>query len=133
MSQKIIDAIYECCLVPECWPDVLDQLSEIAGARGGVLFTATAAKAIPYWVGSRGISDDLEAYVSEGWLLSDQRQPRLFTSDYDRMFTSDRASFLTEQDLFTPEEMERDPVMQGFYRARGLGPVAITSSALHRG
>jgi DNA-binding CsgD family transcriptional regulator len=118
----LIDSIYECALAPECWPGVLDRIAGIAGARGGVLFTATRSASIPYWVGSPGIADDLDAYVSEGWLLRDPRRERLLAME--------EARFVTERELFTAAELARDPTADGFYRARGLGAVAITGVPL---
>jgi hypothetical protein len=40
MDPELVDRIYECSLVPELWPGVLDGLAKIAEAEGGVLFTA---------------------------------------------------------------------------------------------
>ncbi|MBA4174820.1 MAG: helix-turn-helix transcriptional regulator, partial [Hyphomicrobium sp.] len=40
MVQELIDRIYECSFAPDMWPDVLDELSHLAEAQGGVLFAA---------------------------------------------------------------------------------------------
>jgi len=40
MTDNLIDRTYESSFVPELRPGILDALSNIAGARGGVLFTA---------------------------------------------------------------------------------------------
>jgi hypothetical protein len=37
MSVSLIDKIYECCFVPEYWPDVLDQLGHIANGPRAAL------------------------------------------------------------------------------------------------
>jgi hypothetical protein len=41
VNQHLIDRIYECSFAPELWPAVLDELAQIADARGGLLFAAT--------------------------------------------------------------------------------------------
>jgi hypothetical protein len=42
MDLQLIDRIYESSLVPELWPDVLDELGRIAEATGGTLFITKA-------------------------------------------------------------------------------------------
>ncbi len=43
MDQQLVDLIYECSFLPELWPGVLDELTKIADARGGVLIATNAA------------------------------------------------------------------------------------------
>jgi hypothetical protein len=50
MDSQLIDRIYECSFAPELWPGVLDELAQMAGARGGVFFAAdlnTGSRTMP--------------------------------------------------------------------------------------
>ena len=40
MPTELIDRIYECSVVPELWPTVLDDLARLTESRGGLLFSA---------------------------------------------------------------------------------------------
>jgi hypothetical protein len=40
MDTKLIDRIYESCLVPEFWPEVLDELGRLADAPGASVRSA---------------------------------------------------------------------------------------------
>jgi hypothetical protein len=42
MDPELVDRIYECSLVPELWPGVLDELGRIAETPGGTLFITKA-------------------------------------------------------------------------------------------
>src|ERR1700719_136134 len=61
MEQELIDRIYECAFVPELWPDVLDELAKIAGARGGFLFAAN--KEVLNWTASASLCAGMEVFV----------------------------------------------------------------------
>jgi hypothetical protein len=39
LNPELIDRIYECSLVPELWPDVLEELRRIAEGTGGSLLS----------------------------------------------------------------------------------------------
>ena len=53
------------------------------------------------------------AFVDEGWAARNARPARLFAARH--------AGFLTDLDVFTPEEIEADPLFTEFLRPRGLG------------
>jgi DNA-binding CsgD family transcriptional regulator len=124
MDPQLIDRIYESSFLPDLWPQVLSELAEIAGGRGGVLFVANA-DGILRWSGSERIREDLDAYVSEGWLSRDLRQARVIGSRH--------AGFLTDKDLFSETERANDPTIRDYYIARGLGWTAITGVPLSTG
>jgi hypothetical protein len=64
MTDDLIDRIYESSFVPELWPGILDALSDIAGARGGVLFAAHSK--VLNWTATANLAETFRAYV--GWL-----------------------------------------------------------------
>jgi len=125
MDPQLIDRIYESSFLPDLWPQVLSELAEIGGGRGAVLFIANESSGILRWSGSERVREDLDIYVSEGWLSRDLRQPRVLSSRY--------AGFLTDKDLFSETELANDPTIADGYRARGLGWTAITGVPLPTG
>ena len=130
MDPQLIDEIYESSFLPERWPGVLGKLADIAGGRGGVLFVTNAEvtndrPGILRWTASEGVRGDLDAYVGEGWIARDLRVPRLAVSPH--------AGFMTDDLLFSEAELETDPTILGYYRARGLGRTAITGVRLPTG
>lgn len=40
MHEHLVDRIYECAVVPEAWPAVLDNVAQLTGSTGGLLFPA---------------------------------------------------------------------------------------------
>ena len=125
MNPQLIDRIYEGLFFPELWPQVLGELAELAGGRGGVLFVANEELGIFRWSGSDRIRDDLEDYVSGDWVRRDLRPGRLIASRH--------AGFLTNDDLFSEAEQASDRTIQDYYRARGLGYTAITGVPMPTG
>ena len=63
MDQQLIDRIYECSVAPELWPSVLDELAQIAGARGGVLFAANTE--VVNWTASASLREGMERFVQK--------------------------------------------------------------------
>jgi DNA-binding CsgD family transcriptional regulator len=111
MGPTLIDRIYESSLVPELWPGVLDELGRIAEAPGGSLFI-TSAK-VQYWTASPDIRERAGRMVNEGWFWRGQLVSRAVAARH--------AGFLTEVDLFTPEELDQEPIYRDFWRPQGVG------------
>jgi DNA-binding CsgD family transcriptional regulator len=123
MDQQFIDRIYECSFAPELWPGVLDELSQIADARGGHL-TAFSTK-ILNWTSSESLRAGLERYYASDLVTRGQRIPRIIGARH--------AGFLREHDFFTDEELHADPLHQDFLRPAGLGWGAATAIPLPTG
>ena len=73
MKTDLIDRIYECSLVPDLWPGVLDELAELAGSRGGLLFSARDR--VLKWTASANLKDIFRSYVEDGWFSRCPRRP----------------------------------------------------------
>jgi hypothetical protein len=73
MDQRPIDRIYECSFAPELWPDVLDGLSQIAGARGGTLFVASTK--VLSWTSSEVLREGMAVFANSDILTRGQRVP----------------------------------------------------------
>lgn len=110
MDSDLIDRIYECSVVPELWPSVLDDLADMTEARGGLLFSARKALC---WTASGSIRDVFEDYVNDGWFLRCPRRPCLMSQA--------QPSFFVEQDFWSEDQIEIDPIYRDFFRPRGLG------------
>jgi DNA-binding CsgD family transcriptional regulator len=116
MAPELIDRIYESSFVPELWPGVLDDLGRIAEAPGGSLFITKAD--VRYWTASPVIRDRAERLVNEGWYWRGQ-----FAS---RSYAMRHAGFLTDLDVFTPDELDQEPIYRDFWRPQGVGWVVGT-------
>lgn len=110
MDGDLIDRIYECSVAPELWPSVLDDLAEMTEARGGLLFSARKTLC---WTASGSIRDVFEDYVNEGWFMRCPRRPCLMSQG--------APSFFVEQDFWSEDQIEVDPIYRDFFRPRGLG------------
>lgn len=110
VAEGLIDRIYECSVVPENWPSVLDDVAALANSDGGLLFSARKAL---NWTASERVSDIFAAYVEEGWFGKCSRRLCLMNQD--------TPSFFVEHDFWTDEEIDADPVYRDFFRPRGLG------------
>jgi DNA-binding CsgD family transcriptional regulator len=116
MGPELIDRIYESSFVPELWPGVLDELGRIAEAPGGSLFI-TGAK-VQYWTASPDIRERAGKMVNGGCFWRGQLVSRAVAARH--------AGFLTEVDLFTPEEFDQEPIYRDLWRPRGVGWVVGT-------
>lgn len=111
MTANLIDTIYEAAIVPELWPVVLDAVAAVAAAEGAVLIAQRGMDVA--WLSSASIKHYVDAYFETGLAFANVRTERLVRLA--------RPGFVTDYDVFTPEDFERDPVISGFFRPRGLG------------
>jgi DNA-binding CsgD family transcriptional regulator len=123
MTDDLIDRIYESSFVPELWPGILDVLSDIAGARGGVLFAAHSK--VLNWTASQNLADTFKVYVEDGWLRRCTRRACWLNHA--------RPGFLVEYDIWKQEELESNPIYRDFLLPRGLGWSAGTALPMPTG
>lgn len=109
--ETLIDDIYQAALVPEKWPDVLGRLSKIIDGAGGLLFTTRLDRI--KWTASPDIHALFEEFLRDGWAAINRRPAQIARLNY--------AGFIRDNDHFTPEELDNDPVYRDFYRKRGIG------------
>lgn len=110
MQNDLVDRIYECSVVPEAWPAVLDDVAALAGSTGGLLFSARKAL---NWTASDSVADVFAAYVNDGWFGKCSRRLCLMSRE--------EPSFFVEHDFWNDDEIGADPVYRDFFRPRGLG------------
>jgi DNA-binding CsgD family transcriptional regulator len=111
VNSELIDRIYESSLVTELWPNVLEELGQIAEATGGTLFITKAD--VQYWTASPGSHERAEKLVNEGWFWRGQVITRAFAARH--------AGFLTELDILTPDELDLEPIYRDYWRPQGVG------------
>jgi len=108
--ESIVEEVYEAAVLPELWPGVLDKVAALSGAAGGVLFTTSGQDV--RWTSSPGMASTMRAFIEEGWLTRNERARRAAALNH--------AGFVNDFDLFTPEEIEQDPMYE-YLRGKGLG------------
>lgn len=122
-SDDIADKIYEAAVVPELWPGVLDAISKRTESAFGALFIYRDS--VQKFVGN----EETERVISDFIALN---QPKL-NSRIEAGVALNRAGFIADHDMFTDEEMARDPFYRDFMYPRGYGWVACTYFPLPTG
>jgi DNA-binding CsgD family transcriptional regulator len=120
MNTQLIDRIYESALVPELWPDVLDELAQLVEARGAQLFAVR--EKVMNWTTSAALTDIFKSYVNDGWFARCDRRVCLFSQN--------KPSFLVEHDFWTNEQLDGNEIYRDFFRPHGLGWSASTGLAM---
>jgi DNA-binding CsgD family transcriptional regulator len=123
MDPELADRIYESSFVPELWPGVLDELGRLAEATGGTLFISKAD--VQYWTASPENHDRAEKMANEGWLWRGRLASRSIAARH--------VGFLTELDLFTPDEWDLEPLCREFWRPQGIGWLVGTAIPIPTG
>jgi hypothetical protein len=117
MRCDLIDQIYESAILPELWPSTLGALADIASARNGWLAIADGDLRL-----CAALTETARNYVAplaaNGAVTQSERRRRAKNLR--------RAGFLGEQDLYTLEEVEKDPFYNRYLHPVGLGWAAAT-------
>ena len=123
MEAELIDRIYECSFVPELWPQVLRDTSKMSESAGASLFVTNPE--VTAWTASKNTRDIAERFVADGWYW----RGRLMSA----IHSSRHPGFLREVDLFSPGELDQEPIFRDSWRKMGLGWGAATAFALPTG
>lgn len=109
LDENLLGDIYEAAHIPESWPSLLDRLSQLTEAWGGMLFTATPETT--RWTASQATTAFFDQFLANGWMA---KNPLV-----ERGVRRDHAGFLTDLDLFTDEELEAEPMYADMRRLGG--------------
>lgn len=110
-DEGLVDLFYEAGLTPSRWRSALSALATRFGGSGAVL---VAQKGDAFaWTSSVGFEHVMRDYVDEGWAARSDR--------IERCARLNRKAFITENDLYGPEELRADPALEGFFLPRGIG------------
>lgn len=110
-GEDFVNSIYEASLRPELWPALLGRLSGMVDAMGAGLFTVSRG-ASP-WVASPELAPIMHSFMQDGWVKMNSRAPRAEALAHP--------GFITDLDVFSTEEIDRDPFYQDFLIPSGLG------------
>ncbi|CAH1671338.1 HTH luxR-type domain-containing protein [Hyphomicrobiales bacterium] len=109
--ENVLDQIYEAALLPEFWPDALTGINQFVGLDGGALFVASEENV--RWTATNSYVETVSAFIEEERWRGNARNTRALTLKH--------AGFITDQQVFSPEELEREPIFTEFLRPRGWG------------
>jgi DNA-binding CsgD family transcriptional regulator len=124
LDEPLIDRIYECAFVPEFWPALLDDLAQIAEARGGCLLTANTA--VLNWTASASLNEVWDTLIAKNLMACGER--------FRRLVALEHAGFLTDLDGYVGEaEMADDPLYRDVLWPIGLGWATATAMPLPTG
>jgi DNA-binding CsgD family transcriptional regulator len=123
VNPELIDRIYECSFAPELWPKVLGEVGRVSEA-GASLFITNEGRIS--WTASKFAHEGTAICVREGWIFRGQLFARLFAARH--------AGFLADLDLFTLDELDREPIYRDIWRSRlGVGWAAATGIPIPTG
>lgn len=107
----LADLFYEAALAPDLWPAALSAFARRFDGSCAVLI----ARGPDGVRSATSIGDDhlVSDYVDGGW---EARSDKIA-----RCRTLNPKAFITERDLYTPEELRGDPALEGFYLPRNIG------------
>lgn len=98
--ERVVDKIYGAVGEPDAWADVLQEVAEAVGARGALLFRpSTGADPLGFW--SPAADDLVDWALGDGKHLHNPRPARAQRRGLGHA--------VTESDLFSQTELERDP------------------------
>ena len=123
MDEQLVDRIYESALVPEHWPNVLDDLTRVADGVGAILVVRQGDS--QSWVSSSGAAARSAQMISEGWLDRSRLVPLGLANAH--------AGFLRDVDVLPAEEWDSDPLYQHFWHPHGIGGMMGTVFRLPTG
>ena len=112
---ETIDLLYRAALEPELWPQALHRLALATGGFGTAMIPITPGDTTGLIV-SPELAESRPDYDREWW-RHDTRVQRIFS----RKLTD---GVCCEAELFTDDEIKRDPMRQEFCRAYGMGAFA---------
>lgn len=111
MDEDFVNDIYEASFIPEMWPPLLERLAGMVDAMGAGLFTVSGGAAP--WVASPALAPLMHAFMEDGWVEINTRAPRAEAYAHP--------GFITDLDVFSREEIDRDPFYQDFLIPAGIG------------
>jgi DNA-binding CsgD family transcriptional regulator len=113
----LLESIYEAGAVPELWPDVLERITQRAGAWGAGLLVVDPGQRTAF-TATRNYRPLLERFAvgSEGY---DNQRPK-------RALATGHAGFLHDLEVCTQQELDADPIYRDFLYPHGVGWTAGT-------
>ncbi len=114
----LIQQIYDAAAMPELWPAALEAFGRTVGTPAVILLTRRSDS----WMGSTSSAPCAES--ASAYLQSDIPARSQTTA---RLLAADRAGFVASDDLYTPQEWEREPFRSEFGKRWGWDRAAATA------
>jgi hypothetical protein len=114
--ERVAERFYEAVALPELWPDALGEIARAAGGQAAVIVPFPASQ--PFIPCSEGAAELVATFIQDGWVARNSRAQRGAT-----LVARDPAMvtrFVSDFDLFTAEEVKRDPFYQELLVPHGL-------------
>jgi DNA-binding CsgD family transcriptional regulator len=124
LENALIDGIYEAAIVPESWPAVLRDTARIAGCREALLATVLHDEA-------RFVASSPE--FTEGYEEVLRRIPFPVNERAQRLLAQGRFGFITDDDVFSRDEIAHEPVYRDILIPAGYGSGVATVIAAPTG
>jgi DNA-binding CsgD family transcriptional regulator len=115
ITEQLIDDIYEAAVIPDKWQHLLDQIGRQIDSIGGILFTAN--RQFSGYAASPVLRRIYEDFIEDGYAALNPRPRRAIARNYP--------GFVGDHELFSPEEMDKDPAYS-YLRRKGVGWCAGT-------
>ncbi len=108
IGNRLGDAVLD----PAVWPEIMEQISAAAGAKGAALLQSDVrTQDIPR---TAGVGESFDAYFAQGWHLRDVRAER----GAPLLLRGERV--VTDQDILSPDEMRRLDFYADYLPSQGL-------------
>jgi DNA-binding CsgD family transcriptional regulator len=108
---RIVDGVYEAALVSELWPNALAEMAELVD--GALASLVTFDGSVLRWTGTPEAIELIDSFKTVEATIPNRRIPCARQKS--------PVGFVTDADLFTDEEIDRDPFYTEFLRPRGYG------------
>jgi DNA-binding CsgD family transcriptional regulator len=115
--EQLLEKIYEAAVVPDGWRNVITDLSDHFGCKGGLLFSSTPDNV--RWLGAGESEQIMVDFIAQGWPARNDRVGRLLAMRH--------AGFVTDTDVYTPGELAAHPMYNEFLIPRGVYAGAATA------
>jgi DNA-binding CsgD family transcriptional regulator len=109
----LIDRIYEAAALPELWTTLLDDLGAIVDCDKAAMFSASpSGREFMRWITNERARPIMERFVQSGWQARNVQTARMIALGEPR--------FINDLDIFTREELEREPYYVECVRPLGV-------------
>ena len=123
---RLVDRIYEAAVMPDAWPSVLTDLARTVGGEGGMLATRrNDGQGLIGYRTSPNLATGAEECVRSGGVARSLATPRLLAAN--------RCGFVSDQELFTPEEYAADALTVGWILKNNVYHGAATAILIPSG
>lgn len=110
----LIDRIYEAAAVPELWGGLLDHLGGVVGCdKAAMISTSPSGREYMRWITNERGKPFMDWFMQSGWLARNVQMARMMAVGEPR--------FIGDLDVFTLEELDREPYYVECLRPGGVG------------